>query len=85
MLIVAQRAKDDLNSVQRAAREAVGLPQAYVTRAEAQGAAAFPNQAEPTLTKYSSTGGSRGGGAISIALAVADRTLGLSSLMASPL
>ena len=62
MLIAAQRAKDDLNSVQRAAREAVGLSQAYVTRAEAQGAAAFPSQAEKTLPKYSSTGDSCGGG-----------------------
>ena len=31
-------------------------------RGEARGAAAFPSQAEMTLTMYSSTGGSRGGG-----------------------
>ena len=62
MLIAAQRPKDDLNSVQRAAQKAEGLSQAYGTRAEARGAAAFPSQAEMTLTKYSSTGGSCGGG-----------------------
>ena len=62
MLVAAQRAKDDLNSVQRAPREAVGLSQSFVTRGDACGASAFPSQAEMTLTKYSSAGGSRKGG-----------------------
>jgi hypothetical protein len=58
MLVAAQRAKDDLASVQRAAREAVGLLQSFFMRGKAQSASAFPSQAETTLTKYSSTGGS---------------------------
>ena len=62
MLIAAQRARTDLVSVQQAAREAVGLSQSFVLRGEARGASAFPSQAETTLTRYSSAGGSRGGG-----------------------
>ena len=43
MLIAAQRSKTDLASVQQAAREAVGLSQSFVARAEARGATAFPS------------------------------------------
>ena len=62
MLIAAQRDKGDLNSVKSAAREAVGLSQSFVSRGDARGASAFPSQAETTLTKYYSAGGSCRGG-----------------------
>ena len=62
MLIAAQRSEDDLTLVQNAAREAVGLSRSFVSRGDARGASAFPSQAEKTLTKYSSAGGSCGGG-----------------------
>jgi hypothetical protein len=72
MLQAAQQAEDDLHAVQRVAREAVGMSQAF--HAGATGgiqtvAGAFPSQAETTLMRYSSDGKSqaashppRGGG-----------------------
>jgi hypothetical protein len=56
MLQAAQQAEDDLHAVQRVAREAVGMSQAF--HASATGgvpiaADAFPSQAEKTLTRYS--------------------------------
>ncbi len=56
MLQAAQQAEDDLHAVQRVAREAVGMSQAF--HASATGgvpiaAGAFPSQAEKTLTCYS--------------------------------
>ena len=54
MLIAAQRAKTNLQVVQCAAREAVGLLQSFFARGEARGISAFPSQAETTLAKYSS-------------------------------
>jgi hypothetical protein len=65
MLQAAQQAEDDLVSVQRIAREAVGLSQAFVSGGLSVASAAFPSQAEKTLAKYSykgsgaSTDGSR--------------------------
>jgi hypothetical protein len=59
MLQAAQQAEDDLHAIQRVAREAVGMSQAF--HASATGgiqtvAGAFPSQAETTLTRYSSDG-----------------------------
>jgi hypothetical protein len=65
MLQAAQQAEDDLASVQRVAREAVGLSQAFVSSGSSVASTAFPSQAEKTLAKYSyqgsgaSTDGSR--------------------------
>jgi hypothetical protein len=65
MLQAAQQAEDDLVSVQRIARKAVGLSQAFVSGRSSVASAAFPSQAEKTLAKYSykgsgaSTDGSR--------------------------
>ena len=49
MLQAAQQAEDNLVAVQRIAREAVGLSQAFVAGGTNSGAAAFPSQAEKTL------------------------------------
>jgi hypothetical protein len=57
MLQAAQQAEDDLVSVQRVAREAVGLSQAFVTGGTNVGTAAFPSQAKKTLQRYSPGGG----------------------------
>ncbi len=56
MLQAAQQAEDNLVSVQRIAREAVGLSQAFVSGRLSVGSAAFPSQAEKTLAKYSYKG-----------------------------
>ncbi len=53
---MAQQAEDDLVSVQRIAREAVGLSQAFVSGGLSVTSAAFPSQAEKTLAKYSYKG-----------------------------
>jgi hypothetical protein len=60
MLIAAKRDKDDYASVQSVAREAVGLLESFVLSSDTRGASAFPSQAETTLTRYSSTGGTWG-------------------------
>jgi hypothetical protein len=57
MLQAAQQAEDDLVSVQRVARKAVGLSQAFITGGTSVGVAAFPSQAEKTLARYSPGGG----------------------------
>ncbi len=57
MLQVAQQAEEDYGSVQRAAREAVGLSQAFVSGGASVGATAFPSQAKKTLVHYSPGGG----------------------------
>ncbi len=51
-----QQAEDGLVSVQRIAREAVGLSQAFVSGGSSVASAAFPSQAEKTLAKYSYKG-----------------------------
>ncbi len=59
MLQAAQQAEDDLHTVQRIAREAVGMSQAFhasATRGIQTIAGAFPSQAEMTLMRYSSNG-----------------------------
>jgi hypothetical protein len=56
MLQAAQQAEDDLYPVQRVAREAVGMSQAFHVSATGGvliAAGAFPSQAEKTLTRYS--------------------------------
>ncbi len=50
---MVQQAEDNLVSVQRVAREAVGLSQAFVSGGLSVASAAFPSQAEKTLAKYS--------------------------------
>jgi hypothetical protein len=60
MLQAAQQAKDNLHTIQRVARKAVGLSQAFHASALGgvpQGASAFPSQAEKTLVQYSPSGG----------------------------
>jgi hypothetical protein len=57
MLQAAQQAEEDYCSVQRAAQEAVGLSQAFISGGMSVAAAAFPSQAEMTLARYSSGGG----------------------------
>ncbi len=52
MLQAAQQAEDELGAVQRVAREAVRLSQAFVAGGTNSGAAAFPSQAEKTLQRY---------------------------------
>jgi hypothetical protein len=59
MLQAAQKAEDNLHAIQRVAREAVGMSQAF--HAGATGgiqtvAGAFPSQPETTLTRYFSNG-----------------------------
>ncbi len=56
MLQAAQQAEDDLHVVQRVAREAVGMSQAFhasTTGGVPIAAGAFPSQAKKTLTRYS--------------------------------
>ena len=63
IMLAAQRAEDDYTKVQRTAREAVGLGgQSFFSGSGTRGASAFPSQAETTLTKYSQSGGTQGGG-----------------------
>jgi hypothetical protein len=61
MLQAAQQAEDDLLAVQRIAREAMGLSQAFHAGAVAGGATqivgAYPSQAEQTLRRYPQEGG----------------------------
>jgi hypothetical protein len=61
MLQAAQQAEDDLLAVQRIAREAMGLSQAFHAGAVAGGATqivgAYPSQAEQTLQRYPQEGG----------------------------
>ena len=56
MLQAAQQAKDDVLAVQRIAREAMGLSQAFHAGAVAGGVpqvvGAYPSQAEQTLQRY---------------------------------
>ncbi len=55
MLQVAQQAKDDYGSMQRIARKAIGLSQAFTAGAMTGGpplGPAFPSQAETTLARY---------------------------------
>ncbi len=56
MLQAAQQAEEDNGSVQQAAREAVGLSQAFVSGGASVGATAFPSQAKKTLAHYSPGG-----------------------------
>jgi hypothetical protein len=53
MLQAAQQAEEDYGSVQQAAREVVGLSQAFVSGGASVGATTFPSQAEKTLARYS--------------------------------
>ncbi len=64
MLLAAQRAEDDYTNVQCTAREAVGLGgQSFFSGSDTRGGvSAFPSQGETTLTRYSQSGGKRGGG-----------------------
>ena len=63
MLLAAQRAEEDFLNVQRTAREAVGLGgQSFFSGGDTRGVSTFPSQAETTLTRYSQSGGQRGGG-----------------------
>ncbi len=66
MLQAAQQAKDDLLSVQRVAREAMGLSQAFHAGAVAGGppptAGVYPSQAEKTMQGYSPEGGQAAAG-----------------------
>ena len=60
MLRAAQQAEDDYGSTQRIAREAIGMSQAFPIVASPGTpvrAAAFPSQAETTLTRYQGGGG----------------------------
>jgi hypothetical protein len=62
MLQAAQQAKDNLLTVQRVAREALGMSQAFHAGTVLGGtpptAGVYPSQAEKTLTRYSLDGGS---------------------------
>ena len=67
MLQAAQQAEDDHLAIQRVAREAMGLSQAFHTGAAATGGAApaiaaYPSQAEMTLRRYSGEGTAPSGG-----------------------
>ncbi len=60
MLKAAQQAEDDFTSMQRIARDAVGLSQAFPVIGHATGsnqALALPSQAKTTLSRYSPRGG----------------------------
>jgi hypothetical protein len=57
MLQAVQQAEEDYGSVQQAAREAVGLSQAFISGGVSVGATAFPSQAKKTLARYSPGGG----------------------------
>ncbi len=62
MLLAAQQAADDYTTVQRTAREAVGIGgQSFVSGSDTRGVPAFPSQAKTTLTRYSQSGGNQGG------------------------
>ncbi len=68
MLQAAQQAKDDHLSVQRVAREAVGLSQAFHAGAVAGGppptVGVYPSQAKKTMQGYSLEGGQAAAGSL---------------------